>query len=152
MDIRKFKRHEVCLIIDKIVHDESAIESFYTKANTLWTQMYLKDEDDKAVGVTLFFERLFVANQLASDYDETRGWKTIPLEIEIIEICYLLDSSEWRQLEDLEMLQLLLDLREGVYSENRVICFVNAPDLELLNVLIMYYYYKNLKMYIEKYG
>ena len=151
MKRKKFKQHEICLLIDAIVHDERAIDTMYNKVKTTWSQKYLNDEDDRAAGVALLCERIFMANHLAHDYCESTGW-TAEFQVPMINLNYLLDSTEWRQLNDLEVLQLLLDLKEGTSTENGLICFLNTYDLEQLNVLIMYYYSKNLKGLIERHG
>jgi len=148
---KKFKVHEICLLIDAIVHDECAAEAIYDNVRAPWALKYLKDDDDKAVGIALLFERLLVANHLAVNYDERIGWKCRQ-EVPMIDLRYLLDSMEWRQLESLELLQLLLDLKESVYSENNIFCFASDSDLEQLNALIIYFYSKNLREYIDKHG
>ncbi|HOP09844.1 MAG TPA: hypothetical protein PK718_01365 [Candidatus Methanofastidiosa archaeon] len=149
---KKFKKHEICLLIDAIIHDEHAVEVIYDGARAPWALKYLKDDDDKAVGITLLFERLYMANHLAMDYDERAGWKSSPFEIPMIDMRYLLDSTEWRQLEGLELLQLLLDLKDALFSENNIFCFASDNDLEQLNALIIYYYSKYLREYIDKNG
>jgi len=132
-----------------VVHDESAMEEIYSNVRAPWALKYLKDEDDKSVGITLLFERLYVANHLAMDYDERAGWKCI-LNIPMIDMMYLLDSTGWRQLEGLELLQMLLDLKDGLFSENNIFCFASGSDLEQLNTLIIFYYSKYLRELLDK--
>ncbi len=155
----RFKKHDMCLMITAVIRDSEALD-FITKKNmTKWGHMYQKDDDDKAVEATLLFERLYLANHIAYNYNEQHGLDVCDSEdgldcstfaISLFSIKDLLSSNEWRQLENLELLEMLVRLRESVYSPKKVVCLATESDLRQLELLILYYYDKLLLGYIEK--
>lgn len=155
----RFKKHDMCLMITAVIRDSDALD-FITKDNmTTWGKTYQKDDDDKAVEATLLFERLYIANHIAFSYDELHGMDVCESDdcpdcctfaIPLFSIKDLLSSNEWRQLADIELLEMLIRLRESVYSPNKVICLANDADCKQLDLLIIYCYDKLLKSFIEK--
>jgi hypothetical protein len=155
----RFKKHDMCLMITAVIRDSEALD-FITKENmTKWGHTYQKDDDDKAVEATLLFERLYLANHIALNYDERHGLDVCDSEdgldcstfaISLFSIKDLLSSNEWRQLEDIELLEMLTRLRESVFSPNKVICLANESDVRQLELLILYYYDKLLLRYLAK--
>jgi hypothetical protein len=155
----RFKKHDMCLMITAVIRDSEALD-FITKENmTKWGHTYQKDDDDKAVEATLLFERLYLANHIALNYDERHGLDVRDSEdgldcstfaISLCSIKDLLSSNEWRQLEDIELLEMLTRLRESVFSPNKVICLANESDVRQLELLILYYYDKLLLRYLAK--
>jgi len=105
------------------------------------------------VEVTLLFERLYIANHIARHYDERHGIDSATTGVDsgsadfsvpLFSIRDLLSSKEWRQLEDLELLEMLVRLRESVFSPTGVICLASDADLRQLELLLLYYYDKVL--------
>jgi|GEM_PF-3124902 len=152
MEKRKFKTHEICLMITAVINDEKALSLITEENKTKWAHAYQKDDDDRAVEVALLFERLFFANHFAIDYNERIGWTKCTFEMPMINIEYLLDSKEWRQLKDIELLKLLVELWRGVFTENGVVCMASESDYDQLMLLITYYYDKLLVNYVGKIG
>ncbi len=155
----RFKKHDMCLMITAVIRDSEALDVITTKNMTKWGHMYQKDDDDKAVEVTLLFERLYLANHIAYNYNEQHGLDVCDSEdgldcstfaISLFSIKDLLSSNEWRQLEDLELLEMLVRLRESVYSPNRVVCLATESDIRQLELLLLYYYDKLLLGFIGK--
>ena len=105
-----------------------------------------------AVEIALLFERLYVANHLAVSYNERMGWTDKEFCISMIDIEYMKDCTNWRQLEELELLELLVKLHKSVYSPMGTLCFASSSDLEQLSNLVTYYYDKLLISLIDETG